>query len=246
MDSGLKDSSISTLQFHLPIIEYNGAYVTDYNTKTVLSTEAIEKDILKKLFEESKRLNIAQIVGGNDTSKEDFDTRYFCHISEINHKGLEDFHEDRQRANDNRLTFSQDVLAENNQVVGLTFIDTKENLQPLMEFIDTHYSEKLNQYLLQDQYKDRRWFWLLVQAKNATKGNGIKKILQLKKLKDYYLSVFGDNINDVEMFNLADKSLAPTNAVDEIKQIADDIIGHHNESAVIQYIKKKEGLTPLF
>ena len=243
-DKVVKEANLKELKFHLPIIEYNGAYVTDYESKTILAVESIDKSILEHLFSECHKLDIAQIAAGNNTLENDFDKRYFCNVSEFNNAGLRDFQRDRAKANDKRITSAQDIFAEHNQVVGLTFIDSKEKLKKLIAFIETHYSKKLNHYLLQDQYNDPHWFWLLVQAKGATKANGIKKILKFKKIESgsdsYHLSVFGDNLNDREMFSLADKSLAPSNAVTEIKELADEIIPHHDKSPVIQYIKKKE------
>lgn len=234
------------LKFHLPIIEYNGAYVTDYNTRTILAVEEIEKTVLTKVFAEAQGMNVAQITGGNNRLEKDFDKRYFCNISEVNNKGIEEFYRNRKASGDKRITFSADTFASDNQVVGLTFIDRREKLSSLENFIKKHYSDKINTYLLQDEYNDKSWFWLLVQSKNATKGKAIQKILQLQKIQSYHLTVFGDNWNDVEMFAVANTALATQNAIDEIKKIADGIIGHNDEHSVINYIKKQENIVATF
>ena len=50
---------------------------------------------------------------------------------------------------------------------------------------------------------------------------------------------FGDNLNDLPMFEFADEAYAPANAVDEIKAIATGVIGHHDEDAIALYIKER-------
>ena len=240
----IKEALGNHLQFHLPIIEYNGAYITDYSTNEILWMEFIDKETLGAIFTESKKLNIAQITAGHTKKEKNPDKRYFCHINKINNRGLEDFYQDRLSSNDKRITFDKNIFSEENIVVGLTFIDTKEKLTPLVKIIEEKYINKLNYYLLQDQYKDKKYFWLLVQSKQATKANGIKKIIDLKQLEQYpyHLSVFGDNFNDIEMFDLSHKAIAPSNAMDKVKQLADEVIGHHSESAVVNYIKEREAL----
>ena len=54
------------------------------------------------------------------------------------------------------------------------------------------------------------------------------------------LTVFGDNLNDVNMFKMATKAVAVENATDEIKNYADEIIGPNESDSVIKYIMEKE------
>lgn len=48
--------------------------------------------------------------------------------------------------------------------------------------------------------------------------------------------VFGDNRNDLSMFDIADVAVAVDNAIPEVKQRADIIIGSHDTSAVARFI----------
>ncbi|MBY4835935.1 HAD hydrolase family protein [Streptococcus agalactiae] len=48
---------------------------------------------------------------------------------------------------------------------------------------------------------------------------------------------FGDNINDLEMLEWSGKAIATENARPEVKEIADCIIGHHNDQAVMAYLE---------
>lgn len=47
---------------------------------------------------------------------------------------------------------------------------------------------------------------------------------------------FGDNINDIPMLKMADVAVAVDNAIPEVKEIADVVIGSNNDNAVAEYI----------
>ena len=46
------------------------------------------------------------------------------------------------------------------------------------------------------------------------------------------IAAFGDNRNDILLFSLADRKYAVKNAVPELRQIADEIIGENNDDGV--------------
>lgn len=49
---------------------------------------------------------------------------------------------------------------------------------------------------------------------------------------------FGDNQNDLEMLDFAGTSLATSNAKPEVKKVADAVIGHCNDEAVLTYMEE--------
>ena len=52
------------------------------------------------------------------------------------------------------------------------------------------------------------------------------------------LVVFGDNINDIPMFEVADECYATENAVPELKAIATGIISTNDDDGVAHWIAK--------
>ena len=59
-----------------------------------------------------------------------------------------------------------------------------------------------------------------VVSKHSSKKTGIEKLMSLCNIKRNEIVVFGDNYNDLEMFQTADIRVAMGNAVDELKQHA--------------------------
>lgn len=69
---------------------------------------------------------------------------------------------------------------------------------------------------------------------------GITKASAVQRLKEQIgasrLVVFGDSLNDLSMFNVADVSVAVGNALDQVKQAADIVIETNTTDAVARFI----------
>ncbi len=107
-------------------------------------------------------------------------------------------------------------------------IGDEEKLSSLNDkYKDTHHC-----IFQKDIYSGDRWLEIL--PKEATKANAIK---ELKKMLDCdKLVVFGDGINDMEMFLLADEAYAMENAAPELKAVATAVIGNNNDDAVAKWL----------
>lgn len=73
-------------------------------------------------------------------------------------------------------------------------------------------------------------------------ASGVSKaaaVLELKKRMDAErVVVFGDNLNDIPMMKVADHAVAVGNAFDEVKEIADEVIGPNATDSVAKFIRK--------
>lgn len=69
------------------------------------------------------------------------------------------------------------------------------------------------------------------------KANGIKKIQGRLNISDEEVAAFGDNGNDKEMLIHAKYGFAMGNAREDVKEVADEVIGNNNEDAVLKTIE---------
>lgn len=83
--------------------------------------------------------------------------------------------------------------------------------------------------------------WLEFHNQSGTKAVAVKRLRALSGADR--LVVFGDNHNDVPMFEIADESYAVQNAVPELISIASGTIGHHDSDAVARFIAEDFGRT---
>jgi Cof subfamily protein (haloacid dehalogenase superfamily) len=81
------------------------------------------------------------------------------------------------------------------------------------------------------------WHWLDVHHSDASKGGAIKTLKELLGLER--VICFGDSDNDLSMFEAADEAYAPSNANDEIKSAATEIIGHHDEEGIARFLRER-------
>lgn len=76
--------------------------------------------------------------------------------------------------------------------------------------------------------------WLEFHNIDGTKASAITRLAAALEVDR--VVVFGDNHNDVPMFEIADEGYAVANAVPELKRIATGVIGHHDSDAVAEWI----------
>lgn len=76
---------------------------------------------------------------------------------------------------------------------------------------------------------------------------GVSKASAINMLKEKLgaekLTVFGDNLNDLPMFDIADTAVAVANAQDAVCEAADIRIGPNTDDSVARYILTKEAMT---
>ena len=74
--------------------------------------------------------------------------------------------------------------------------------------------------------------------KDVTKASAVKKLKQITKSD--YVVVFGDGLNDLEMFEVADECYAMSNAEPELKASATEIIESNDDDGVAHWLAEKE------
>ena len=83
-----------------------------------------------------------------------------------------------------------------------------------------------------DNYSDM--YFLEIISGDVTKASGaleVKNIIGADKIV-----AFGDNLNDIPLFEIADESYAVSNAEEALKAIATGVIGSNDEDAVAEFI----------
>ena len=118
----------------------------------------------------------------------------------------------------------------------VTCIGTKEEIEPIYDRVRAY--DCWECIFQKDTYREEE-YWLEICPKNCTKA---KSLLKLKE--DYgfdRLVVFGDSLNDVSMFKIADEAYAVGNAREEVKALATAVIGYNEEDAVAHFLRDRMG-----
>lgn len=72
-----------------------------------------------------------------------------------------------------------------------------------------------------------------IMSAGISKATGLSHLLTHLQTGPEALTAFGDQSNDLEMLELASTAVAVQNAIPEILQISDKVIGHNNDAAVL-------------
>lgn len=77
---------------------------------------------------------------------------------------------------------------------------------------------------------------------NATKGKTLEYLIDLLGIQKEEVMVFGDNFNDMTMFEIAGISVAMENSQNEVKEKADYQAGSNNHNGVSAFLKEIYGI----
>ena len=215
------------LEIKLPVITRNGAVLADNTTgrhiqKSVFTKEEVE--LLKQMLPELPSCGFVSCF------LDDIMIRTYMpadHTEGL--KGYIDYYK-----NDPTMRKADDLDSMFCGIPGyVTMIGEKDRIVPVYEKAREYKGwESLFQ---KDTYRDE--YWLEICPRNCTKA---KSILKLKEELGFKrLVVFGDSLNDISMFEIADDSFAVANARDELKKIATHIIGSNEEDSVVDLLKER-------
>ena len=223
---------LGDLPLTLPIIEFNGAYVSDYQTGRHQCTHSIGSDIMESLLKSIADHRQIPFVSAFDGER---DRLYYQRIQNV---GMAYYLKERTEKKDPRLQAVERFDSVRNQaIVCLTIIGLPKELKPLEESIQASHGARVETHLYEDSYC-RGWYWLTVHDHRATKDQAIRVLQEQYGFGDKDLVVFGDHRNDLKMFKIAGRSLAVENALPELKGLTHQVIGANGSDSVVRFIEK--------
>jgi hydroxymethylpyrimidine pyrophosphatase-like HAD family hydrolase len=108
----------------------------------------------------------------------------------------------------------------------LVGLDTPETLEIIKEMLtDDLYYTVANGHLMQ------------IMDKSVTKWNGVKAMLDICNLSAEEAMYFGDDFDDIEPIKMCGSGVAVSNAIDEVKAVADHIAESNDDDGVAKFIE---------
>jgi len=227
-------SSVSPI-FHnitlnLPIIELNGAFITDLTTGEKLEIHALDKAVRFPLFDALKESGVSPIILTHQNAVDKL-----C-FGEITNSGIERYYTNRTRHRDPRVyRYAEASELAAHRWVGITLIEELDVLKQCRDRLESMFPEAIN-INLTESIEAPELVWMTVSASEATKAHAIKNLQERYGLQEHTVVSFGDQLIDIPMFQISDLAVAVENALEEVKNAAGHIIGHHNTDAVAKYL----------
>lgn len=205
-----------------PLIIYNGAFVRDNATGEMLLRNFFSPEegvaLVRYLLENDIRPIVYAFVDGEEK---------FSYMAQTMNPGVKDFVLSRKGDVRDRPVREPEELLKG-EVFYLTCIDEPDKLKPVLD----KYISKYHCVYQRDFYSGDQW--LEIMPANASKSAAIRQLKTL--LHCHRLVVFGDGMNDLDMFRIADEAYAVENAVPELKAAATGIIGSNDRDGVAQWL----------
>lgn len=217
----------AALNIDTPCILMNGVCIYDLKKREYISVEAIPRELSDKIASFYKEHGVECFMFRISGQKL---TTYYTELTE---RVMASFAEDRQKKYGKPFVQCRDFReVTEGDAVYFTSTSSYESLLPVRNAVKE--VDGLDCAFYEDTYTGK-WY-LEVFSSEASKANGIKK---LRKLYGYEKVVcFGDNLNDLAMFEQSDVKIAVENARDEVKSAADIIISSNDNNGVAEYLKR--------
>lgn len=228
---------LEPLPITLPIIEINGALISDMNTGDHHIINSIDKSIVETIHSIAVDNGCMPFISSFDGHS---DNLYY---EKAVNDGMRWFLGDHTEDHAKRVRHIGDITnAFDEEVVCVTVIDRYEKMVKMFDSIKAAFDGQLENHFFENKYS-LGWFWLTMHHRKANKAIAVKELADWTGFSLDEVVVFGDNINDVEMMQLNAEgaySIAVDNALDNIKNCANEVIGSNVEDGVVKYLENKK------
>ncbi len=210
------------LKAKIPLILYNGAFIMDNQSGEILNANYFDGGIytlLEDLFSHGIYPTVYSMVNGKER---------FSNIPDKSSKGTLEFIALRNDSR-KRMVSTEKELTEG-KLFYITCIDDADKLRPFYE----KYKLQYHCVYQKDIYSGEQW--LEIMPKHTTKASAVERLKKMMNCN--YVVAFGDAVNDIEMFELADEAYAVLNAAPELKAVATAVIGSNNQDSVAKWLEE--------
>jgi hypothetical protein len=218
------------IPFALPVISINGAFISDFATGEHVFINDMDKGAVVAVYELIRNYHCYPFMSTFDGAE---DRVYYQRVA---NDGMGWFQENRVACGDDSVRHAKDIESKfEENVVAFAVINTFEKLKPLAEKIESEFAGCVETHFFENIYSPP-WWWLTIHDKKSCKSIAVKKLVEDAGFGMDELTVFGDRLNDLEMFKVAGRSVAVRNACDEIKGCATEVIGANTEDSVVKFL----------
>ena len=212
----------------IPVIVHNGAFIVDSVTRRPLWSAKFTPEEEETVYSAFLRrglfpLTYAVIDGKNR----------FSYIREKCTKAQWEFvcsrkgYEDDRRA---REIFSPNEALDGDVYYFACIADSERQLAPVYDAL----KDRFRCIFSRDIYTDAPWLEILPQGvSKASAALRLKELLGCRRIV-----CFGDAVNDLSMFEIADEKYAVAGAAPELKALATDVIGDNDDDAVAKWLEQ--------
>ena len=217
------------LKIKYPVILFNGVYLTELHTgENIFFSDFISLDIIRNVVSIAEAYNVKPFIYA-------YGKEHFAYYKEANNLGAQSY-ADIISSDKRARKVDEFVFSDHERISGFLLIDTTEVLDPVYAELKSLYEDELNIYFARD-ISNPKFHWLQSFHQEANKGKMLKQMTRHLDISLSNTVVFGDYLNDLDMFKVAGYSIAVENALPEVKSSAHRVISSNVDQGVIFYLE---------
>jgi len=211
---------VKALTIKVPIILSNGALIQRPNREMVLS-EFLSSDVVSEILEASESCGADLVLYTPDhifTKKETFNTDQ-----------MKEIYKERIEA----IGVWAAIQVHLSQVCKVIFVNRLDN--PLINHLKADLGKKLDGRV---NFCSPTLNSIEIVPFGISKKTGLVRLAEVLHVSMEEVMAFGDQMNDLDIIEHAGIGVAVGNAVDEVKAIADYVVGSNNEDGPAEFIEE--------
>ena len=219
---------LKKININAPMILLDGTVVITPERK-VIDLKTIDKKLGDAIVDIGTQFDIDPFIIGVKDKELNESFLYPRKLNEYQRGVLKGYKDDP------RLLFNPDnrTMEQNLKIV---YFGYEEQLRPLYEELKKVFGASIEAKLSPEKYGGG--YFLTLLHPEGDKAHAMQKVMEYLGRSHDEITVFGDSVNDLGMFKLAGTSVAVSNALDEVKAVADLVLPHSNdEDAVAKYLE---------
>jgi Cof subfamily protein (haloacid dehalogenase superfamily) len=230
-------SLLSGVEFRLPVIELNGAFVSELESGRHLVSNVLSEVEACAAVE-------ALLETGNDPVVSTWDGRRDgVHFGSRTNESTSWYVDEKRRYRDPRLAPCDDLLgiARDEDVAQITTFALDGEAVALAEQLRLAVGEGAIVHSAANVYWPG-WTEITIQHRDAVKGAAIPALLEACGSTGAAVVACGDHLNDLSMFAVAAHSIAPANAHPEVLSSATEVVGSNDEDGIVRRLLDRHAL----
>lgn len=218
---------LQNINLNVPIAMMNGVLVFDTVEQCYLQVNSMDKELAGIILAVIKANDLACFMYGMN------DGELKTYYDSVDSRSLNKFRNERIMKYDKKFTEVEDLsLVTGKKIIYFTLREEKQKLDIL--YNQLKYIKGITVAYYEDVY-NKEWWLLEIYSEKASKQAAVKYISQNGEYER--VIGFGDNLNDLPMFDACDLCYAVENANSEVKDRANDIILGNDYDGVALFIK---------
>ncbi|MBB6670355.1 HAD-IIB family hydrolase [Cohnella nanjingensis] len=222
---------VSAVPWRYPVVLYNGAVLFDPATQRVLDGAWLNPATTDEIIGLGRAHGLLPLLFALD----DEDRERVLHERLVRSGELQFY---ASRPNDPRFAeVTRLSCPETFRTLIVTYIGLWDELNPLKEEVQRRFGDRIHVHLMKDAYIADHYF-LEFSDRLANKKEGLRKWAALVNGEPEVVTVFGDNLNDLGMFETAGTRIAVAGAHPDIAALSTAMAGSNDDDGVTRYLEQ--------